>query len=188
MQSTVKAIFAEWSQALKIDKLKSDLSKVAGDINAMKQSIGPQTAKTLAQAEKKYKEIVSKISLAQNQWNAEAKKASELLKKTSKEVESILTQSKKIADKQKADLKQALGTKGNAVADVKLAVKKTVNSKKVKTVKVKAAKVVKAVKSTVKAKAPVVVKAATAAKNSKKAKANGKAKAKSPAAEAVATN
>jgi hypothetical protein len=179
MQTTVKAIFNEWSQALKIENLKADLSKVASDLTKIKDSIVPQTGKTLAQAEKKYKEIVNKISLAQKQWNSEAKKAAVLLKKTSKEVETTLVQYKKIADKQKTDLKKSFVTPVVAHAKNKLIVKKTANItanlKSAKSVGVKAKNVVKTNSA---AKTKKLIKAESTAKTKVKAKAAGAVKAK----------
>lgn len=168
MKSTVKTIFNEWSRALQIENLKGDLINVANDLNKIKASIVPQTAKTLVQAEKKYKEILNKISLAQSQWNAEAKKAKGLLKKTSHEVETVLLKYKKIANTQKDDLKKSFGTKGKNASSVKPALKKTASPKKTKS-NVKA-------KATNKAKAVVVAKASAKAKMAAKTKTNVKAK------------
>ena len=127
MKTKVKTVFSEWSKALQIEQLKADLNKLALDMAKVKKSIVPQAKKTVKKAEKEYQKILGQLTAAQKQWNLEVKKAGDLLKKSTKDVEKTVKGYQKMALKQKAELQKTLKVQAPKVKSaVKKAAPKTV--------------------------------------------------------------
>lgn len=113
---TVKSIFNDWSKALKIEQLKSDLTKVADDLGKVKNSIVPQAKHTLRQAEREYKQILKQLAMAQKQWNLEVRKAGAFLKRSTHDIEKTLQHYQDLAVQQKNEIQKTIAKPNGAGA------------------------------------------------------------------------